>query len=299
MSAVAPASARFFLLDAVAGWRGTPTGLAERADDRALVIDPVPGVAQPLVASGADVCPPSDPLRNPAMIAADACAGVIVYDADDCSVVRIDTRTGGTARLPGVGGCGDALRQCMNPRALALLADGSFAIAEPGERRVQVFTADPHLLSNVFRFEPASKPVALAAARAGGLYVLDAGAGELVEYSLVNGRERRRIGGGALKNATAIATVRNHVAVLAGSRLAIFDATDDAVAWLDLPSGYGYSALAADDAGSVYTGALARGGWDGGTLRIDLMPLPRVVGFGPLGINGRIVSLAWTPEARC
>src|SRR5262249_43858100 len=178
---------------------------------------------------------------------------------DGCTVVRIDTHTGGTARLPGLGGCGDALRQCAKPRALALLADGSFALAEPGERRVQVFTADPYLLSNVIRFEAPSRPVALAAAPAGGLYVLDAGAGDLVEYSLVDGRERRRVGGGALKDATAVAVSDTQVAVLAGTRLAIFEAAGHTVTWLDLLPGYDYRALAADDGGSLYTGALARG----------------------------------------
>ena len=104
MTALAATSARFFLLDGVAGWRGGATSLAERPGDRAFVIDPVPGTAHPLFSDKASICPPPDPLHCPTVVAADPCAGLLAYDADGCAIVRIDAHTGGATTLAGVGG---------------------------------------------------------------------------------------------------------------------------------------------------------------------------------------------------
>ena len=52
--------------------------------------------------------------------------------------------------LSGVGGKGRGARQLLNPRGLAILADGSVVIADTGNHQVKVFSRFPHALLAVW-----------------------------------------------------------------------------------------------------------------------------------------------------
>ena len=132
MSATTP----YWLLDDVCGWRGETTGFSVAGGGRDLTVDALPGLAADLPKG----------LKGTVQHPVALCAGpsdTDLYVLEEAgNVIRL-LNLGGHPRaqtLPGMGGRGSAVRKFNSPRGLATLSDGSIAVSDTKNNRVQIFT---------------------------------------------------------------------------------------------------------------------------------------------------------------
>jgi phage tail-like protein len=166
---VRPAGPKFWLLDGRIGWRTAEAEGIDLSEEPGLRLaddaeGPL-GLATPGGSLGA--------LRLPRRLALDG-GDVYLLDTDAPAVRRFDPARGEMVALPSIGGRGSGPRELDDPRAVAI-ADRWLYIADPGNRRVQVFALDTLALRAVWG---PGDPVDMTAA--GGLvYILDSAHGKV------------------------------------------------------------------------------------------------------------------------
>lgn len=271
----------YWLLDGVAGWQTIGSnGIFETpAPDQYLTLEPLPGTAVPLTVTDGPVWP---------LAIAAAGHGLLATDAEGDRVFAIEN---GNARvLPGIGGGGDAPRRLRNPRGLASLSAGSFAIADTANNRVQIFSRAPYaLLEVVHGFE---QPWGLACDAQGRLLVADRGHGQITRFRPYH-PSREHFGSGVLDQPT-------QVACAPGGGIAVVD-RKGVVVFSGDPRGRRIEAIQSplsvvfDPDGALYVGTTSG-------LVFKLLPDPTVLdGYsiiwsGPAGdaLLSSVPALAWS-----
>jgi phage tail-like protein len=160
---------QYWLLDSVAGWQTNPvSGIYEDPDTGDLSLDPLPGNAAFLNSELAGK------LKCAMALAADASGRIFALDGSTCQITILDLDKNRSELISAIGGPGSSLRHLRHPRSLAVLPSGAIAIADTGNRRVQLFSAAPYALIRVWGspdFE--LQPCAVATDHCGILYILD------------------------------------------------------------------------------------------------------------------------------
>jgi phage tail-like protein len=185
MSATTP----YWLLDDVCGWRGETTGFSVAGGGRDLTVDALPGLAAdlPKELKGA--------VQHPIAL----CAGpsdTDLYVLEEAgNVIRLLNLSGypRAQTLPGMGGRGSAVRKFNSPRGLATLSDGSIAVSDTKNNRVQIFTPFPHALTAVWT-GGFKRPSGIAVGACDVIYVADRGNRRVVKVNR-NGAELEEISG--------------------------------------------------------------------------------------------------------
>jgi phage tail-like protein len=304
------------LLDALQGWQlasplSPSNGLRQDADG-ALTLQPLPGEAIAL-ADAAKLAQAG--MQCPAGLASDGCGHVILVDAGNGGVFRIDIATlaadsdirncRAIERIDGIGGPGTAPRALNAARGIAALRGGGFAIADTGNARVQCFAAPPRALTQVFQdlgglrradAEPATldHPWSVAVDHCGGLFVVDRGH-RAVRHIDPRARTLANIGTGALADPTRIAvSAAGIVAVADQSLQAVLLFRPGAAAPLAQmkPARQVPMSVAFGPEGTLYVGDAV------GLIHVFVPDAtsPQVytfVGSGDSRVTGRIVDLAW------
>ena len=275
MNAIAPYR-QFLLLAPKPGWRAEASGLTADGSG-AYHLDALPGDAGPIAelaiideaAPVALAMRPDGPLH-------------VLCEAD----LRIHVAPTGCETafrtLPGVGSQGWDARCFHDPRDLALLPHGGFAVAD-GDY-VKVFSAYPYALLGVW--SGVGRPTRLAADAQARLWVLDARDARILCLDR-DGQIIRLLS--RLAAPQAIAAAAGTLAVLDGQALRVFaPGSDQAVTAGDAPGatavcfgpqGFLY---AGTDAGRVYVFAPdGAGGW-------------REAGVGVLGQQAAIARMIWS-----
>ncbi|HKE25416.1 MAG TPA: phage tail protein [Bryobacteraceae bacterium] len=171
-----PARNNYWLLDSVAGWQiatsadGSPlfTGLTYTQPDGDITLDPLPGSAVFLDSTLAGG------IRCPVALAGDKQGRVFVLDRSNCRVTVLDLTASRAHLITAFGGCGSKLRHFQSPQSLTVLPSGAIAIADTGNGRVQLFSASPYALLQVWSGAgKRTKPWALASDHCGIVYILD------------------------------------------------------------------------------------------------------------------------------
>jgi phage tail-like protein len=167
-----PERNNYWLLDSVAGWQianGNSSGIAFTPDQGDITLDPLPGSAMSLDNSLVSC------ITCPVGVAADSKGRLFVMDGADDRVTALDLNTKLTKRIGAFGGRGGGLRHFKKPRSMSILPSGAIAIADTGNRRVQLFSAPPYVLLQVWGAPDIDmKPVAVASDHCGIVYIADA-----------------------------------------------------------------------------------------------------------------------------
>jgi phage tail-like protein len=283
----------YFELDPVIGWRDrSMTGLSAR-DDGSLAVDCVPGQLSPFAA------PVSKRLRYPIALAHGKGADALyVLDAgiDRVHVLRLDATgdAAGLETIEGFGGKGRAARRLRGARGLAVLHDGTFAIADTGNDAVKLFTPRPYALVRVWagrgsRPRQFRSPWKIAADPCGLLYIADRGNGR-VQRIRRDGTVLPPIAGLDRPAALALHTDGTLV-VLDGSHVLAFAPNETTPSGTyDVPDA---SCLTLDGRGYLYVGTST-------ALIYALAPTGpgtyRDVGIGVTGADAQILDLLWTAK---
>jgi len=157
---------QFWLLSAGAGWRASMTDLTADASG-ALALDPLPGKPEAMAAFAG-----LSPLR-PLGLAAPAAGPVYVLCEDGAQVfVGPHGCESGVRPVPGVGARASGARRLDAPQDVAASLRGEIFIADAGSRSIKVFETLAYGL--LAAWPVAGRPVRLALAGGGDLWVLDA-----------------------------------------------------------------------------------------------------------------------------
>lgn len=285
---------KYWLLDSVAGWRIASKDGINEASSGDITLDPLPGnpeaLANDLVVE----------LKCPAAVAADGDGRIYVLDAATCriTILRLETNRQRAERIDAIGGAGSSIREFRNPRSLAVLPSGAIAVADTGNRRVQLFTAAPYALLHVWGSpETDLRPCAVAADRCGIVYTLDRISRSVLRVR-ATGEWLDPIGQGDLSDPVNLAVgPRQEVAVVDGRGangvVVIFPADDGKALKLTLVKSP--ISVAFDDAGNLFVGTA-------NALISKLEPgdVPpqgwSLGGDGVSDLDGQITSVVWTPK---
>jgi len=203
-----PERNNYWLLDAVAGWQMTPD---PGKGVTALTLDPFPGNATLL---------PSELVNSivcPVALAADSNGRVFVIDGVTNRITVLNLTTSRTNRIEALGGVGSEVRRFKKPQSLTVLPSGDIAIADTGNRRVQLFSGPPYVLLRVWgEPERRLKPVAVSSDSCGVVYIADAESHTVLRVNRI-GAWLEPIGAGVLKNPVELAAATDGtVAVVDG-----------------------------------------------------------------------------------
>lgn len=196
----------------------------------------------------------------------------------------------------GFGGKGRQARHFRRPRGLAMLEDGSFAVADTGNQQVKIFSCWPNTLLSVWGSGTAgngpgefSSPWNVAADRCGLIYIADRGNGRIQRIRR-DGTSEPAIGG--LQSPTGLALARDGtLAVLDTASVYIYSPGKTALLTaLNVPNA---SCLTFDCNGYLYVGT--------STALVHKFEKQsdgtyRFVGIGVTGVVGQFLDLLWTPE---
>lgn len=298
-------SNQYSLLNSVNGWHTTtrwPTippfqDLVQNADGT-LSLQTLPGEARLFTPdlAGKVTCA--------AAVVCDECGLTYVLDAAADRVVRIDS-SGTIETLAEFGGSGSQPRQFEHPRGLVLV-HGCIAVSDTGNHRVQVFSAAPYALVQLWGRADSTPgngqsefhwPWSVAADAWGNIYVADRGNGRVQKIAL-DGTWLAELGVGVLKDPTELAISRQGtVAVVdgaaqsAGGVVQIFP--PDGSAPIALPTVTLPRAVAFDEDGNLYVAS-------GTGLVYHFAPNPAspggyaCVGAGVTGLDSPAVHMTWT-----
>jgi phage tail-like protein len=307
------------LLDALQGWQlasplSPSNGLRQDADG-ALTLQPLPGKATALADAATLV---QAGMRCPSGVASDGCGHVLVVDAGNGGVFRIDIATLAAGsdikncraieHIDGVGGPGMAPRALNAARGIAALRGGGFVIADTGNARVQCFAAAPHALTQIWQdlsglrgdgAEPTTleHPWSVAVDHCGGLFVVDRGH-RAVRHIDPRAHTLADIGAGALADPTRVAVSAAGIVAVADQSLQavlLFRPGATAAFTQVKPAGQVPMSIAFGPDGTLYVGDAV------GLLHVfvpDATP-PQAytfVGSGDSRVTGRIVDLAWAGD---
>src|ERR1700722_9553677 len=201
-----PERNNYWLLDAVAGWQMTPS--PGQGD---ITLEPLPGNATLLPSQL------TNSIACPAALAADGNGRVFGVDGVTNRIPALNLSTSLSDRIEAFGGVGSALRRFKKPQSHTVLPSGNIAIADTGNRRVQVFSGPPYALLRVWgESEISMQPVAIASAPCGVVYIADAESHTILRVSRI-GEWLEPISAGVLKNPVELAVAADGtVAVVDG-----------------------------------------------------------------------------------
>jgi phage tail-like protein len=292
MNFLAADTTPYWLLDSVIGWQSAQqNGIVEFGTAGDLRLQPLPGTAQLFLdgSPGGMECPVAAGL--------DECGVLFVLDASQNRLWRVRTDTGETRQVGEIGGRGPDARRFDSPRGFALLPGGGAAVADTNHHRVQVFSAAPYALTQLwgkdgnqpgrgpleFRF-----PWAVAYAPDGFLYIADRGNAR-IQRVRPDGSQWSEIGAGTLVSPTGISvSPAGYVAVCdaapTGARVLVFAPgvwTSQTLATGDDPL-----SVAFDPSGNLYAGT-AKG------LVFQWTSSFQLAGAGVSGLDSAIQGLTW------
>jgi phage tail-like protein len=285
----------YWLLDSIAGWQGTGTMLSlNAAGDYA--VDGLPGVAMALKPGATDVfqCPVAFALH-----------GGLLYGLDDHGncIRRADLDHAGSEKtLPNIGGREKGARGLSKARGIAVLSDGSLAVADTNHHQVKIFSPFPHALLAVWGSGKPSAvpgefawPWSVAAAPGGPIYIADR-QNRRVQRIQRDGTVDRPLKG--FKDPIKVALSSQGVlAVVDKGRVVLFAPGEDKPRQsFDVPLA---TCLAFDGDGFLYVGAGVDSTIPGGLVH-KFAPQAsgcyRAMGIGVLGVEENISEIIWTKE---
>jgi phage tail-like protein len=281
---------KYWLLDSVAGWQlASSTGIQLTVGEGDITLDSLPGNAEFLGSALASN------LKCPVALAADAKGRVFVLDSSNCRISILDLSTQRVEIISAIGGPGTSLRHLHFPRALTVLPSGSVAIADTGNRRVQLFSAAPFVLLHVWGAPEDMKPCAVASDHCGIVYIADHVKRAILRIR-ATGEWLEPIGAGVLQEPVAVAAgPQQEVAVVDGrganATIVIFPANSEQHIRLSLAKSP--LSLSFDDSGNLYVGTA-------NALISKLEPdssAPHGWSLGGDGVSdsdGGVTSVAWT-----
>ncbi len=180
--------------------------------DDYLQLGPLPGTA-------ALVAGPQEQLTRPTAVAIDRHGRMLVTDAATHQIKLLDAA--GVKVLPGIGGVGAAPRNLRAPYGIVALATGEIIVSDTGNHRVQMFSAAPYALLQVWE-QGFDRPWGLAIDAACALHIVDRGNHRVVRTT-TRGTVLTEYGGNVLTDPTQIACGLNGaVAVVDGATVVIF-----------------------------------------------------------------------------
>jgi phage tail-like protein len=292
-----PERNNYWLLDSVAGWQMNPaiasTGIAYTAAEGDITLGPLPGAATFLDGSlaGSIACPVA--------LASDCKGQVFVLDGVPNRVSILNFGASLARRIVAFGGRGAQLRHFKSPGSLTVLPSGSIAIADTGNRRVQLFSGPPYVLLKVWGSpEIAITPVAVAGDHCSIVYIADQASKTILRVRS-SGEWLESLGAGVLTNPIELAVGPDQtVAVVdgtgAGAAIVIFPPNGDKPVRLTLVASP--LCLTFDSSGNLYAGTanaiVAK-------LQPDSTQLSgwSLGGDGVSDVDGSIVKLTWTEAA--
>ncbi len=287
-----PARGNYWLIDSLfegQWWIATQTGICITPSEGDITLDPFPGSATFLDKSVVAT------IACPLALAADSKARVFVMDGVNNRVTILSLATSQTKRIPAFGGNGAGLRQFKGPRCLTVLPSGAIAIADTGNRRVQLFSGPPYILLRVWGpSDLAMQPNAVASDDCGVVYIADGKTGAILRVR-ASGEWLEPIGAGVLKNPIGLAVSMHET-------LAVVDSSGGNTSLVIFPPNNGKpvqlsaiaspSSLAFDDSGNLYAGTA-------NAIVAKLQPDDTqlsgwsLAGEGVSDVDGRISKLAW------
>jgi phage tail-like protein len=240
------------LLDSVAGWNSAlDDNIIEFGTEGDLRLAALPGTASLFFNGGVGS------LECPSAAGVDSCGTLFVLDAARNRLSSVNSATGEAKKVLEIGGKGRDARRFNAPRGLAMLPDSGLAICDTGNHRVQVFSAAPYGLSQLWGGPaPGKGPLQFhwpwgAAYHNGWLYITDRGNGRIQRMKL-DGSNWSELGVGKLQSPTEIAISSNGtIAVVDSSKLLVI-ALDGSVNPLDANNNA--SSVAFDAAGNLFAG---------------------------------------------
>jgi phage tail-like protein len=241
-----PERNNYWLLDAVTGWQMTPS--PGQGD---ITLEPFPGNATLLPSQL------TNSIACPVALAADGNGRVFVMDGVTNRIMVLNLSTSLSNRIEAFGGAGSALRRFKKPQSHTVLPSGDIAIADTGNRRVQVFSGPPYALLRVWgESEISMQPVAIASAPCGVVHIADAESHTILRVSRID-EWLEPISAGVLKNPVELAVAGDGtVAVVDGvgvtASIVIFPPDGSKPVTLSLVKSP--LSLAFDDSGNLYAG---------------------------------------------
>ena len=286
-----PTRDKYWLLDSVAGWRlASSSGILFTSGAGDITLDTLPGNAEFL---STDL---TGNLKCAVALAACAEGRVFVLDTASCRISILDLDKQRMKAISAMGGSGTSLRHLRLPRSLTVLPSGSLAIADTGNRRVQLFSASPFALLNVWGApEVDMKPCAIACDHCGILYILDAVTRTILRVR-ATGQWLEPMGTGILTDPVHVAVgPQQQVAVVDGrganASIVVFPANSTQHVALSLVKSP--LCVTFDDSGNLYVGTA-------NALISKLEPddsAPKGWSLGGDGVSdtdGQVTSVAWT-----
>jgi len=286
-----PERNNYWLLDSVAGWQMAPGASISFTPSGDITLDPLPGGAAFLAGSLVSS------IACPTALASNSNACVFVIDGVTNRVSVLNLNTSRVKRIAAFGGAGAALRHFKAPGSLSILPSGAIAIADTGNRRVQLFSAPPYVLLKVWGApEMSMLPLAVASDHCGVVYIAD-GQSRTILRVRANGEWLDPMGAGVLANPAALA-------VGADGTLAVIDGSGASASIVIFPPAGGKPVtlslvasplcLAFDGSGNLYAGSA-------NALIAKLQPDTNQLSGWSLGgegvsdVDGSIVKLTWVP----
>lgn len=292
-----PTRNNYWLLDSVAGRPGqfggwqvaTANGVYFTPSEGDITLDPLPGKANLLSSSLADC------FRCPVALAGDGRGRVFVMDGAIERITVLDLGVPLATRISALGGPGAALRHFKMPRSLTVLPSGAIAIADTGNRRVQLFSGPPYALLQVWGApDLCLKPCAVASDRCGIVYIAD-GESRSILRAHASGDWLNPIGAGVLTDPVELAvTADQTVAVVdgRGSKATIVIFPPDGAKHVRLTLVPAPLSLTFDTSGNLYAGTAS-------AVVSKLQPDPNQLSGWSLGgegvsdMDGSITKLTW------
>jgi phage tail-like protein len=266
----------YLLLDDITDWRCSFSGIT--ASSSGLRLDAIPGPAEPFFPDA------QKDLECPDLLIAPPCRPLHLLDQKTNRILTMDPGNGEIAQIPGVGGIGHRVRQFRNPEGLAVLTDGSIAIADTGNHRVQVFSPDSYTLLAVIP----SRTAGISSSPHDHLYVSDS-AEHCIAIFQRDGTPIKTFGADQLQQPSALALSGNTLAVMdrATGAIVLFQRNEffQQIEDIDKPR-----ALTFSPDGNLYIGTSA------GLLFAYARKTDKYerLGVGVLGIDGGITALAYS-----
>jgi phage tail-like protein len=280
-------------LDPVIGWQSVMVQLSPTTPP-GLAVDCVTGQPEKFVESLAPQ------LSYPVTLAHSGDRKLYLLDDGVARVKVLDLdRQDAFVTINGFGGKGRQARRFRGARGIALLADGSYVIADSGNHQVKIFSVYPHALLSIWGTgKPGSgsnefnHPWKVAADACGVIYIADKGNGRI---------QRIHRGGRTLEPITGLNRPTG-LALAPDGTLAVLDSPDVYLyapgtctgVKLD-PAVPSASCLTFDDSGYLYVGTSTALVYKYETTAVGMY---RYVGIGATGLDAQFLDLLWTPEAQ-
>jgi phage tail-like protein len=276
-------------LDAVSGWQLAASKGIRIGGDGTITLERLPGAARAVLTVEAME---QAGLQCAAGLTADGCGMAWVVDVATARIFQIDLHERRVQRIDALGGVGEDARQFRQPRALAALPNGQYAVADTGNHRVQVFSRAGLALTRLLD-SSLQEPVGLATDACSHLYIADRE--QSVVWSVARNARAIAMGRGDLVEPLRVSVAVSGIVAVAdrgGGAVWLFEpGAEHAYGRLTIGEQLPYS-VAFDADGTLYVG-------DGiGLVHVFARDDSeasgyRKVGAGDTRITGEILDLAW------